>query len=71
MKQSRSNLRQANADLVHVLSGLTDESHAKINSRLNKLVGIQSIVKASNTQLEKRKKEAHNWVASLRKKRVS
>jgi len=71
MRKSRATLRQANTDLVHVLSGLTNETHAVVNSRLNKLVGIQSIAKASNSQLEKRKKEANNWISSLRKKRVS
>ena len=70
LKKERSQLRQANTDLVHVLAGLTKESHAKVNARLNKMAGINSIIKANNSELENRKKAASNWVVSLRRKRA-
>jgi superfamily II DNA or RNA helicase len=71
MKKTRAKLRQQNNDRVRTIAGLTGESHAHINSQLNKKAGLPSIAKATNEQLEKRKQIASDWVVSLRKKRVS
>lgn len=71
MKQTRAKLRQQNTDRVRTLAGLTHETHARINSQLNKKVGISSIHKATNIELEERARHASDWIVSLRKKRVS
>lgn len=64
-RQQRTALRKHNAGLVMELVRFTGLSHAEVNGKLNRLVGVRRIDDASVDQLERRAKQAQRWLSSL------
>lgn len=64
-RQLRAALRRHNAGLAAELARCTGLSHAEVNSRLNRLVGVRRIDEATVEQLEQRAEEARRWMRSL------
>jgi superfamily II DNA or RNA helicase len=64
VRQKRLALREQNTKLVQELVWLTGETHAQVNSRLNRLVGLRKIDEATVDQLAKRAKHAERWLAA-------
>ena len=60
-RQSKDALRLANANGVRDIARVTGLSHATINGRLNRSVGIRSIDSATAEQLEARLRVADTW----------
>jgi superfamily II DNA or RNA helicase len=63
-RQQKLALREQNSKLVQELVWLTGQTHAQVNSRLNKLVGIRRIDEATAQQLAQRAKQAERWLKS-------
>jgi superfamily II DNA or RNA helicase len=61
-RQQKLELREQNSKLVQELVWLTGQTHAQVNSRLNKLVGIRRIDEATVQQLAQRAKQAERWL---------
>jgi superfamily II DNA or RNA helicase len=59
-------LRESNSARVRTLVHRTRLSHAKVNSELNRKVGIQRVTEATASQLEKRLDAADQWLSRLR-----
>jgi hypothetical protein len=64
VRQKRLALREQNTKLVQELVWLTGQTHAQVNSRLNKLVGLRKIDEATVQQLAQRAKHAERWLAA-------
>ncbi|MCC6830268.1 MAG: DEAD/DEAH box helicase family protein [Thermoleophilia bacterium] len=64
-RQRRRLLRDANAAAVSEIARLTGGTHAQVNSELNRLVGVQRIGEATLEQLERRREQAHRWLARI------
>jgi len=64
-RQLRSALRKHNAGLVVELVRFTGLSHAEVNGKLNRLVGVRRIDDATVEQLERRANQAQRWLSSL------
>jgi superfamily II DNA or RNA helicase len=64
VRQKRLALREQNTKLVQELVWLTGQTHAQVNSRLNKLVGLKKIDEATVQQLAQRAKHAERWLAA-------
>ena len=64
VRQKRLALREQNTKLVQELVWLTGQTHAQVNSRLNRLVGLRKIDEATVDQLAKRAKHAERWLAA-------
>ena len=60
-RQAKDALRLANANGVRDIARVTGLSHAAINGRLNRAVGIRSIDSATADQLEARLRAADGW----------
>ena len=60
-RQTKDALRLANANGVRDIARVTGLSHATINGRLNRSVGIRSIDTATVEQLEARLRAADRW----------
>ncbi len=60
-RQAKDALRLANADGVRDIARVTGLSHAAINGRLNRAVGISRIDSATVEQLEARLRAADRW----------
>lgn len=63
--QLRKELRQANADRVHMLVNLTGLSPREVNGKLNASSGVQSVEQATLKQLQARLREADKWLAAV------
>jgi superfamily II DNA or RNA helicase len=64
VRQKRLALREENQKLVQELVWLTGQTHAQVNSRLNRLVGLRRIDEATVQQLAQRAKHAERWLAA-------
>jgi len=64
VRQKRLALREQNSKLVQELVWLTGQTHAQVNSRLNRLVGLKKIDEATVQQLAQRAKHAERWLAA-------
>jgi hypothetical protein len=64
-RQMRSALRKHNAGLVLELVRFTGLSHAEVNGKLNRLVGVNRIDDATVAQLERRANQDQRWLCSL------
>ena len=60
-------LRERNSACVRALVHATRDSHADINKRLNRQVGIRRITQATLSQLERRLVLARRWLETGRK----
>lgn len=60
-RQRRAELREQNAKIVQELVWQTGQTHAQVNSRLNRLVGLRRIDEATVDQLAKRLTHAERW----------
>jgi hypothetical protein len=49
---------------VSELARITGWDHARINGELNRRAGIRSIAEATVAQLERRLREADQWIAA-------
>jgi hypothetical protein len=63
-RQRRRELRDANASLVRLISRLTGRSHQQVNAELNRRVGVERVGEATLEQLERRRREAVDWLAA-------
>jgi hypothetical protein len=64
-RQQRSALRKHNAELVLELVRFTGMTHAEVNGKLNRLVGVRRIDEATVEQLDRRAGQAVHWLRSL------
>jgi hypothetical protein len=64
-REARQELRERNHKLVQELVWATDMTHAQVNSRLNKLVGLRRVDEATVKQLEQRAVQAERWLNTL------
>jgi superfamily II DNA or RNA helicase len=64
-RHQRSALRKHNAGLAAELVRFTGLSHAEVNGKLNRLVGVRRIDDATVDQLERRAHQAQRWLSSL------
>jgi superfamily II DNA or RNA helicase len=64
-RRQRSALRRHNAGLAAELVRFTGMTHAEVNGRLNRLVGLRRIDEATVEQLERRAQQAQRWLSSL------
>lgn len=64
-RELKQQLRDANNDRVKAIARITGWSHAKVNSELNRLTGLQRITEATVSQLESRLRHAGRWLARL------
>jgi superfamily II DNA or RNA helicase len=64
LRQRRLELRERNAKLVQELVWLTGQTHAQVNSRLNRLAGLRRIDEATVDQLARRATHAERWLRS-------
>lgn len=65
-RQAKDALRSANADGARDLARATGQSHAEVNARLNRMIGIRSINDATVEQLQARLTAADRWFERLR-----
>jgi superfamily II DNA or RNA helicase len=63
-RQRRLELRERNQKLVQELVWITGLSHAQVNARLNRAVGLRRIDEATADQLARRATEAERWLAA-------
>jgi superfamily II DNA or RNA helicase len=63
-RQRRRELRDANASLVRLISRLTGMSHQQVNAELNRRVGVERVGEATLEQLERRRRQAVDWLAA-------
>jgi superfamily II DNA or RNA helicase len=63
-RQRRRELRDANASLVRLISRLTGMSHQQVNAELNRRVGVERVGEATLEQLERRRRQAVEWLAA-------
>jgi superfamily II DNA or RNA helicase len=66
----RTDLRNANATLALRIADLSGLGHARVNAELNKRAGVTSVHDAPLPLLERRRKKAEEWLASLRSRLV-
>jgi superfamily II DNA or RNA helicase len=65
LREQRIELRDRNSKLVQELVWATGQTHAQVNSRLNRLVGLRRVDEATVDQLGRRAKQAERWLAGL------
>jgi hypothetical protein len=63
-RQQRIELRERNQKLVQELVWSTGWTHAAVNARLNRVVGLRRIDEATVDQLGRRAREAERWLAT-------
>jgi hypothetical protein len=63
-RQRRLELRERNQKLVQELVWITGLTHAQVNGRLNRAVGLRRIDEATIDQLARRATAAERWLAS-------
>jgi superfamily II DNA or RNA helicase len=63
-RQRRLELRERNQKLVQELVWTTGLTHAQVNARLNRVVGLRRIDEATLDQLSRRATEAERWLAA-------
>lgn len=63
LRERRIELRERNSKLVQELVWATGQTHAQVNSRLNRLVGLRRVDEATVDQLDRRAKQAERWLA--------
>jgi superfamily II DNA or RNA helicase len=61
-RQRRLELRERNAKLVQDIVWATGQTHAQVNSRLNRLAGLRRIDEATVDQLTRRATHAERWL---------
>jgi len=61
-RQRRLELRERNAKLVQEIVWATGQTHAQVNSRLNRLAGLRKIDEATVDQLARRATHAERWL---------
>lgn len=66
LKQTKTRLREANADAARELARATDLAHAHINRELNRLAGVDRVTEATSDQLRRRLQAANKWLRSLK-----
>jgi hypothetical protein len=64
-RETKDELRAANATAARDLARATGQSHASINAELNRLAGVRRITEATVAQLEVRLRQAERWLARL------
>jgi hypothetical protein len=64
-RQTKDALRVANAAAAREIARRTGLSHAQVNARLNREVGLRRIVHATLGQLHERLEHADRWLARL------
>jgi hypothetical protein len=64
-RQTKDVLRAANAAVARELARRTGLTHAQVNARLNREVGLQRIAEATVRQLEERLEHADRWLARV------
>jgi superfamily II DNA or RNA helicase len=65
LRQRRIELRERNHKLVQELVWATGETHAQVNARLNRLVGLRRVDEATVDQLARRVAQAERWLATV------
>jgi superfamily II DNA or RNA helicase len=65
LRERRLELRDRNAKLVQDLVWATGQTHAQVNARLNRLVGVRRVDEATVDQLARRAKQAERWLAGI------
>jgi superfamily II DNA or RNA helicase len=63
-ESQKRELREFNSARVSELARITGWDHARINGELNRRAGIRSIAEATVAQLERRLREADQWIAA-------
>jgi superfamily II DNA or RNA helicase len=66
LKQTKTRLREANADAARELARATNLAHAHINRELNRLAGVDRVTEATSDQLRRRLQAANRWLRSLK-----
>lgn len=64
LRQQRLELRERNQKLVQEIVWSTGQTHAQVNARLNRLVGLRRIDEATVDQLTRRAVQAERWLAA-------
>ena len=64
-RETKDELRNANANTARDIARRTGQSHAFINAELNRLAGVRRITEATVAQLEARLRHAERWLARL------
>ncbi|MEA3020187.1 MAG: hypothetical protein QOI47_1711 [Actinomycetota bacterium] len=62
--ETRRRLRDANAEYAKALVQRTGLAHARVNSELNRMSGVERVSDATHEQLERRLKLAERWLRS-------
>ena len=64
-RQTKDELRGANAAAARDLARRTGLTHAQVNAELNRQVGLRRIAEATVEQLESRLEQADRWLARV------
>ena len=64
-KQLKTELRDANSEVVRELVRFSSLDHRQVNAELNRLSGVRKITEATYEQLERRLEEGNRWLRRL------
>jgi hypothetical protein len=65
LRERKSRLRLANAEIARSLVHRTGWTHAAVNAELNRLAGVAKINQATLEQLERRLRQGEHWYRKL------